>query len=98
LFNKKDKTKIVNIIILIQYDSKNNIKKNILNDFKQLHYLIFLCGSEINLVFVTDFDTEITKLIFSNNLIICDDSYDILKPIKKVNERYLMKKLLNKKK
>lgn len=98
LFNKKDKTKIVNIIILIQYDSKNNIKKNILNDFKQLHYLIFLCGSEINLVFVKDFDTEITKLIFSNNLIICDDSYDILKPIKKVNERYLMKKLLNKKK
>tara|TARA_B110000971_G_scaffold88096_3_gene90504 strand:- start:1603 stop:2874 length:1272 start_codon:yes stop_codon:yes gene_type:complete len=98
LFNKKDKTKIVNIIILIQYDSKNNIKKNILNDFKQLHYLVFLCGSEINLVFVKDFDTEITKLIFSNNLIICDDSYDILKPIKKVNERYLMKKLLNKKK
>lgn len=98
LFNRKDKTKIVNIIILIQYDSKNNIKKNILNDFKQLHYLIFLCGSEINLVFVKDFDTEITKLIFSNNLIICDDSYDILKPIKKVNERYLMKKLLNKKK
>ena len=89
--NKKYKNKNINIIVLIYYDDKNKINRNIIKDFKQLHQMIFMSHSEINLVFVKDFDTEITKLIFSNNLIICDNSYDIMKPIKKVNERYLLK-------
>ena len=85
------KNKSVNIVVLIYYNDKNKINKNIIKEFKQLYQMIFMSHSEINLVFVKDFDTEITKLIFSNNLIICEDSYDILKPIKKVNERYLLK-------
>ena len=92
MIKKIDKTKTVNIIVLVYFDKKNNFNIiNINNALKYLYQMIFLNCQEINLVFVKDFDTEITKLIFSNNLIICDDSYDILKPIKKVNERHLLK-------